>query len=69
MSAALAKAIGKPFFLPNVPAFLLKVIFGEKAGMLLASRKLSSKKIQQTGFSFSHPKIEAALNSLFPEKK
>jgi uncharacterized protein len=68
VSAALAKAIQKPFFLPNVPEFMLKLLFGEKAGMLLASRKLSSRKIQETGFTFVEPKIDSALKSLFKKQ-
>jgi uncharacterized protein len=65
-SKALAKALKKPFFLPAVPAFVLKMLFGEMASMLLVSQRISSQKIQGTGFSFEYSRIEPAFNSLFP---
>lgn len=63
-SAELAKALGKPFFLPAVPEFALKIAFGEMASMLLESRKLSSRKIENTGFKFTYPAIGAALKQI-----
>lgn len=67
-SKALAKAMGVPFFLPNVPSFVLKMIFGEMSTMLLNSQNISSQKIQQAGFVFRYPTIDAALQQLFSYK-
>lgn len=64
-SKALAKALHRPFFLPPVPAFLLKIVFGEMASMLLVSQRISSKKIQDVGFEFRYPHVQTALASLF----
>ena len=36
LTKAIAKALDKPLFLPNVPAFALNLILGEMAGMVLA---------------------------------
>ena len=64
-SKALAKALDKPFFFPNVPAFALKLLFGEMSSMLVNSQRISSEKIAQTGFKFQYPQIDAALNEIY----
>jgi uncharacterized protein (TIGR01777 family) len=48
----LAKAMKKPFFLPNVPAFLLRLIFGEMAVLLLEGSRISADKLVRAGFLF-----------------
>ncbi|HHB79581.1 MAG TPA: TIGR01777 family protein [Saprospiraceae bacterium] len=41
------------FFIPfGVPAFLLKLVFGEMSCVILEGSRVSSKKIRQSGFSF-----------------
>jgi len=65
ISKALAKALGKPFFLPKVPAFALRLVFGEMADMLFTSKRLKSEKIQHAGFTFLYPKVDAAMRQLF----
>ena len=35
LTKSIAKALGKPLFLPNVPAFALNLLLGEMAGMIL----------------------------------
>lgn len=67
-SKALAKAIRKPFFLPAIPSFMLYLLFGKMAVMLLQDRNLSNEKIKQAGFTFTYPEINAALASLFPHE-
>jgi hypothetical protein len=48
----LAKAMKKPFFLPNVPAFLLWLIFGEMSVLLLEGSRISCDKLVSAGFLF-----------------
>jgi uncharacterized protein (TIGR01777 family) len=67
-SKALAKAIRKPFFLPAIPSFMLYLLFGKMAIMLLQDRNLSNVKIKQAGFTFAHSQINSALVSLFPHE-
>lgn len=67
-SKQLAKAMSKPFFLPAIPAFMLYLLFGKMAIMLLQDRNLSNEKIKQAGFTFAYPEINAALASLFPHE-
>lgn len=65
LSRAMAKALGKPFFMPNVPSFVLKAVFGEMAAMILGGNKASSEKIERLGFEFSFSSIEDAMMDLY----
>jgi uncharacterized protein (TIGR01777 family) len=61
---ALGKAIHRPTIIP-VPAFLLRLLFGEGADVLvLCSQNVKPAKLQQSGFVFSHPNLPAALKSV-----
>lgn len=64
LSKTLAQALHKPFFLPNVPAFALKMFLGEMASILLVSQNLSADKIMRTGFVFKHAELKNALEHL-----
>jgi len=61
----LAKKSKRPFLPIGVPAFLLKLIFGELSIILTTGSRVSSKKIENTGFQFAHKKLESSLNNLF----
>jgi len=63
-SITLAKVKSKYLLLPNVPTFVLKIIFGEMSTMILNSLDISSKKIESQGFSFTHSELETALNKI-----
>lgn len=64
----LAAAIGAAWQRPNwtvVPAFVLRLLVGEMADeMLLASQKLAPARLQQAGYTFLYPTIEAALTQI-----
>jgi uncharacterized protein (TIGR01777 family) len=49
----------KPFFMPNVPAFILRLIMGEMAAMVLEGSSVSSKRIIEDGFKFKNPTLES----------
>jgi len=59
-----AKVLGRPFFLPPVPGFALKLAFGELASVLLEGSQASNAKLLATGFRFRHPELEGALRDL-----
>ncbi len=56
-----AKLLNRPLFLPNVPAFVMKLILGEMSYLLFASQRVSSKKIQEEGFNFIYNSLYTAL--------
>ncbi len=57
----LAKGMNRPFLFPKVPGFLLRLIMGESAGMVLEGSPVSSNKILDQGFSFIYPVAETAI--------
>lgn len=57
---ALAKELKRPAILP-VPAFALKLAFGEAASeLLLCSQNMSAQKLLDTGFVFQHDTLTKA---------
>jgi len=61
----LSKAIKRPYFLPNVPSFLLKLMVGEMSSMVLNSQRISSKKIQDLGFVFQYNTLQENFKAIF----
>ena len=65
----LAKALKRPCFLP-IPAFVLKIMFGEMANELfLASQRVYPAKLIDAGFEFKYPELTKALESIEFERK
>lgn len=60
-SKTLAKIYGYSVWLPNVPAFLIKLALGEMGQIILTGRRVSSEKIEKTGFKFKFSSLEQAL--------
>lgn len=60
-SNIMAKIYGYTIWLPNVPAFILKIVLGEMALIVLKGRRVSSHKIESTGFKFQFSNLETAL--------
>lgn len=60
----IAENLKKPLWLPNIPAFFLKLVLGEMAVILLEGSRVSSEKIVSTGFKFKFPTLEIALENL-----
>lgn len=63
-SKALAKSIKRPYLGVSVPSFMLKLLFGELAVILLEGSRISAKKIEKNGFSFRFKTLKKALNNL-----
>ncbi|MFT5724187.1 MAG: hypothetical protein ACI9JN_001304 [Bacteroidia bacterium] len=64
VTKAIAQAIGRKIWLPNIPSFVLKLIFGEMAVIFLEGSRVSANKIQETGFAFTYPTVAKALTNL-----
>ncbi|MEE9408628.1 MAG: TIGR01777 family oxidoreductase [Polaribacter sp.] len=62
-SKELANAIKRPFISLGVPSFLLKILFGEMAVILLEGSRVSIKKIEKKGFSFRFSNLIIALKT------
>ena len=64
MTKTIAKVLKKPLWLPPIPGFVLRIILGEMADIVLNGSKVSSDKIQKTGIKFQYTKLENALKNL-----
>ncbi len=60
----LTHVLKKPFWFPDVPAFILKIIFGEMAEILLKGSRVSADKIRKAGYNFLFLDLEKALAEL-----
>jgi uncharacterized protein (TIGR01777 family) len=63
-SKSLAKVLKRPHIAPNVPAFVLKAMFGEMAQIILNGSPISSDKLVKAGFKFEFDNLEMALKNL-----
>ena len=62
---SLAQALHKPFFLPAVPAFMMHLVYGELAALLLQGSRVSADKITGEGFTFTYPNLKKICKELF----
>jgi uncharacterized protein len=64
---ALARALHRPALFP-APAFALRLALGEMAdALLLSSQRVLPRKLEQLGFHFRHPDLNAALAAILSE--
>jgi uncharacterized protein (TIGR01777 family) len=62
---SLAKSLGKKLWLPNVPAFMIKMILGEMSEILLYGSKVSNEHALESGFDFKYKTLEKALSNIY----
>ncbi len=65
LTKTLGKVLKKPVFIPFVPGFILYLIFGKLAELVLKGNRASSEKLQKAGFQFKFPNLKGALESLY----
>ena len=69
MIKAIGKALSRPVFLPNIPAFLMKIVMGERSILILGSQKVSAELILSKGFKFQLPFLPQALKNVYVKKE
>ncbi len=62
--AALAKALGRPYWLP-APAFALRLVLGEMSTLLLDGQFAIPQRLVNLGFVFRYETVSEAFESLF----
>lgn len=67
-SKALGQALHRPAVLP-VPAFALKMLFGEMSQILLEGQRAQPKKLLTTGYEFKYPHLPEALEDILNQHK
>lgn len=61
------RVLGKPTFMPAVPGFMLRVMLGGFADVLLESQRIEAKAALDAGFQFEHEEVEEALRDILHE--
>ncbi|MFM7431386.1 MAG: TIGR01777 family oxidoreductase [Flammeovirgaceae bacterium] len=64
LTKAIASILKKPLWLPNVPPFVLRLLVGEMADIVVNGSKVSAEKILDTRFKFQYSQIDDALRNL-----
>lgn len=64
LTEKIAQVLKKPLFMPNVPTFMLRLVFGELSDAVLKGSRASSRKILKAGFQFEFPDLKRALEDL-----
>ncbi|MFT5207394.1 MAG: hypothetical protein ACI9CF_001146 [Candidatus Omnitrophota bacterium] len=59
----LGEAMHKPSWLP-VPSFVLKLLMGEMANVVLDSQRLKPKRLLDEGYVFTYDSLKPALNAI-----
>ncbi len=65
LTQAIAKQLHRSLWLPNIPAFVLKLFLGEMSSIVLGSTKASAQKIEEAGFKFKYTTLTVALNNIY----
>lgn len=64
LTKSIAKTLNKPFFLPNIPKFVMQLILGEMHHILFSSQHVSCRKLLDENFQFKFASLDKALNDL-----
>lgn len=57
----IAQVLDKPYFMPNIPQFAMKVALGEMSTLLFDSQNVSAKKIIGEDYQFKYLSLEKAI--------
>lgn len=63
-SKTMAVVLKKPFWFPNIPAGIMRLILGSRAILVLAGNRVSARKIVAAGYQFRYSDLAAALQNL-----
>lgn len=64
---SIAKTIGKPYWFPNIPAFFLKLVYGEMSSIALEGSRVSPSRLLKQGFKFEYPELTIALKNILKD--
>jgi uncharacterized protein (TIGR01777 family) len=63
LTQALGRVLGRPAFLP-APGFMMRLVLGEFAEVVLTGQKVLPRRLLQAGFEFRFPFIDQAMEDL-----
>ena len=65
LTKSVGRVLNRRIWLPNVPSFILRFLYGEMSDTILKGVKVSNKKIKNLGFKFKYNKIDEALKYIY----
>lgn len=68
LTKKVAEVLNKKLWAPKVPAFLLRLLYGNMANIILKGSRVNNSKIKQTGFEFKYPTLQPALENLLKNR-
>ncbi|MCB9262431.1 MAG: TIGR01777 family protein [Flavobacteriales bacterium] len=63
MTKQINKCYNNRFLLPSVPKFMIRLLFGERANLILEGSKVSNNKLLQAGFEFENKELEEVIRN------
>lgn len=69
LTKEIAKVLGRPLLLPNIPQSFLRLVLGEMSGLLFTSQRVSCKKMELAGYDFKYQNICRALSHIYNESE
>ncbi|WP_147678568.1 TIGR01777 family oxidoreductase [Algibacter pacificus] len=60
----IATTMERPFFMPNIPKFVMRLVLGEMHVLLFESQRVSATKIEDAGYEFKFHHLQPALSDL-----
>ena len=67
LTKKIAVVLQRPLWLPPVPGFVVRIIAGQVAEVVLKGGRVSSEKIEAAGFKFQFTSIDAALRNIYAQ--
>ncbi len=64
ITKAIAKKMNRSIILPNIPGWVLRILFGEFASELLSDKNVVPRKLLESGFKFQYTNCSEALHDL-----
>jgi uncharacterized protein len=68
LTETLAKVLRRPLILPAVPSFVLRILLGEFANVLLEGQRVIPRRLLNGGYRFRFGSLEDALQDLIDSK-
>lgn len=60
-----ARSLNRPIWLPNIPSWFMRILFGEMSEILLHGSRISSEKIKKAAYIFKYPDLREALKQIY----
>ena len=62
LSRTLGRVLGRPALAP-VPGLAVKALYGEMAQIVISGQRMLPRRLEELGYTFRQPELEAALRS------